>query len=315
MRGLWFEDGEVRLRKDLPSPEPGPDLCRVRVRKAGICATDLALRRGYMDFRGVPGHEFVGLALDGPYAGRRVVGEINLACRECPTCAAGLERHCPRRTVLGILGHGGAFAEEVALPIRNLHPVPDAVGDEAATFTEPLAAAFEVLEQVPVGGHTRALVVGDGRLGLLCAQVLALAGARVDVVGRHPERAGATAGDLRWIDAPSAGEAPVHDLVLEATGRPEVLQAALGWVRPRGTLVLKTTAERAAPLDLAPLVVNEVTLVGSRCGPFAPALRALEEGRLDVGALVDARLPLERGAEALDLAARPGVLKVLLELG
>lgn len=308
MRGVWFEDGHVTLRGDLERPAPAPGRCRVRVLKAGICATDLALRAGYMGFRGVPGHEFVGIALDGPLTGRRVVGEINLACGRCPTCLAGLERHCPERTVLGILGHGGAFAEEVSLPERNLHPVPDGVSDAAATFTEPLAAAFEIPEQVPVAG-AQALVVGDGRLGILCAKVLRNRGASVSIRGRHPERAPLV--DLPWIETP---DPHTFDLVVEATGRPEVLQQALDWVRPRGTLVLKTTAAHAAPLDLAPLVVNEVSLVGSRCGPFPPALDLLARGEIDVEGMVQARYPLEHAEEALQRAADRGTLKVLLEV-
>ena len=310
MRGLWFEDGQVRLRTDVPRPKPTEGQSRVRVLQAGVCATDLALRGGYMGFSGVPGHEFVGVALDGPLEGERVVGEINLACGTCATCRAGLPRHCPTRTVLGILHHGGAFAEELVLPLENLHRVPDGVSDAAATFTEPLAAAFEIPEQVDVVG-ARALVVGDGRLGMLCAQVLARRGATVEVVGRHPDRARLTGQEIRWVAPPSA---PEHDLVVEATGRPDVLQQAMGWVRPRGTLVLKTTAESPAALDLAPLVVNEVTLVGSRCGPFSPALELLASGEIDVEGMVDVRLPLERAAEALDQAARPGVLKVLIQV-
>lgn len=317
MRGLHVEHGEVRFRDDLPPPEPAAGLpgsgarseVRVRVLRAGICATDLALVRGYMDFRGTPGHEFVGRALDGPLAGRRVVGEINAACGVCPRCRAGLARHCPRRTVLGILGRAGAFAEELVLPAENLHAVPDAVGDDAATFVEPLAAAFEIGEQVALADVERALVIGDGRLGLLCAQVLASAGPTVLVRGRHPERAALFGDRVRYEERPGDG----YDLVVEATGDPRSLALALAAVRPRGTVVLKTTSEERAPLDLAPLVVDEITLVGSRCGPFAPALAALASGAVAVEPLVAARFPLERGPDALAEAARPGVLKVLLE--
>lgn len=311
MRGLWIEGGEVRYREDLPAPEPGEGRCRVRVLRAGVCATDLALQRGYMGFRGVPGHEFVGVALDGPLAGRRVVGEINAACGLCPACRGGLERHCPERTVLGILGLGGAFAEELALPARNLHAVPEGVSTDAATFTEPLAAAFELAEQIDLGAVSSALVAGDGRLGLLCAQVLALSVGEVALAGRHPERAALVGGALRWVDDPERG---AWDLVVEATGDPAVLARALEWVRPRGTVALKTTAERPATLDLAPLVVNEVTLVGSRCGPFAPALDALAAGRVAVEPLVQARFGLEQGPEAFAHAARRGVLKVLVDV-
>ena len=313
MRGLHLTSGKLSFRADLPPPRTRQGWTRVEVLRAGICATDLALKRGYMDFAGVPGHEFVGVALDGPLAGRRVVGGINAACGDCATCRAGRPRHCPNRTVLGILGRGGAFAEELVLPAANLLPVPDAVGTDAATFAEPLAAAFEIVEQTDLGEVGRALVVGDGRLGLLCAQVLALHVPRVDVAGRHPERAARLAADLRWVADPAAEER--YDLVVEATGAPEVLAAALGFVRPRGTVVLKTTAERPATLDLAPLVVDEITLVGSRCGPFEPALEALAAGRVQVEPLVEARYPLEQGAEAFERAGRRGVLKVLVDVG
>jgi len=311
MRGLFVSDGEVRFQNDLAAPVVASGECRVRVLCAGVCATDLALVRGYMGFCGVPGHEFVGECLDGPLAGRRVVGEINAACGECAACLAGNERHCPTRTVLGILGRGGAFAEELALPARNLHEVPDNVTTAAATFTEPLAAAFEIPAEIDLPPGRRALVLGDGRLGLLCAQVLALHGQEVTLEGRHPERQSFLRAGVSYAQGESGASYP---LVVEATGRPEVLQSALARVEPRGTLVLKTTSEAPAALDLAPLVVNEIRLVGSRCGPFAPALEALARGDVAVEAMIDARFPLERGAEALEAAARPGVLKVLIDV-
>lgn len=311
MRGLWIEARTTRLRDDLDRPRAAAGECRVRVIAAGVCATDLALARGYMGFRGVPGHEFVGEALDGPLAGERVVGEINAACGACARCRAGLGRHCAERTVLGILGRSGAFAEELALPLENLHAVPPGVGDEAATFTEPLAAAFEIAEQVELAPGERALVLGDGRLGLLCAQVLALAGLDVTLEGRHPERAAFLPPAVQY--ARGAPPRKAFDLVVEATGDPQMLAGALERVRPRGTVVLKTTSERPARLDWAPVVVDEVRIVGSRCGPFEPALEALAAGRVEVLPLVQARFPLERGAEALAEAARPGVLKVLIQ--
>lgn len=324
MRGLLIREGRILYAEDLPAPGATPrdaadasHECRVRVLRAGICATDLALARGYMGFQGVPGHEFVGVALDGPLAGRRVVGEINAACGACPTCRAGLARHCPERTVLGILGRSGAFAEELSLPAGNLHAVPDAVPTDHATFAEPLAAAFEIPAQVELAPGMHARVLGDGRLGLLCAQVLALSGVEVALHGRHPERGlhlppGVVhAGAIPAPPRPAAERAP---LVVEATGDPQVLQQALGLVAPRGTLVLKTTSERAGALDLAPLVVDEITLVGSRCGPFQPALEALAAGRIAVEPLIHARFPLEEGAAAFARAARPGTLKVLLDV-
>jgi threonine dehydrogenase-like Zn-dependent dehydrogenase len=319
MLGLYVADGTIRLRADLPAPALAAGECRVRVLRAGVCATDLALVRGYMGFTGTPGHEFVGVALDGPLAGRRVVGEINAGCGACAACRAGLERHCPARTVLGILGRPGAFAETLRLPGRNLHAVPDTVATDAAVFTEPLAAAFEIAEQVALAPGARALVVGDGRLGLLCAHVLALAGLAVTVAGRHPERAAllpsGAAHATGLVEPGAAAPAERYDLVVEATGDPAVLQRVLGLVRPRGTIVLKTTSERPAPLDLAPAVVDEITIVGSRCGRFSGALAALAAGQVPVAGLIHDRFPLAEGVRALGRAAEPGVLKVVLDVG
>jgi threonine dehydrogenase-like Zn-dependent dehydrogenase len=318
MRALWLEAGQLGLR-EVPAPAPPPGECRVRVRLAGICATDLALARGYMGFAGVPGHEFVGTALDGPLAGRRVVGEINAGCGACAECARGDARHCPRRTVLGILGRPGAFAEELALPARNLLAVPDAVPDEAAVFAEPLAAALHLVEQVPAPRGREVLVAGDGRLGLLCAHALALAGGRVTVAGRHAERATLLPEGARHVlglleqDAPGlAPLEPIFPLAVEATGDPRTLARLLRHVEPRGTVVLKTTCEAPAPLDLAGLVVNEQTLVGSRCGRLQPALDVLARGVVPVARLIETRYPLARADAALAHAARHGVLKVLV---
>ncbi|HTY17466.1 MAG TPA: alcohol dehydrogenase catalytic domain-containing protein [Myxococcota bacterium] len=314
MRALAFDGARAAL-VDRPEPALGPDAARVRVALAGVCRTDLELCRGYMGFRGVLGHEFVGRVVEGPaeWRGERVVGEINLACGRCPTCGAGLGRHCPERTVLGIAGADGAFAESVSIPVVNLHRVPDGVPDERAVFTEPLAAAFEVLEQVDVAPGTRCLVLGDGKLGLLVAQVLAAAGAEVTALGRHPaklailERRGiatALADRFRGAAAP---------LVVEATGSPAGFRRAVELTAPRGTLVLKSTHAASEPVDLAPLVIHEIHVVGSRCGPFPPALRALERGEVEVDSLVSERAPLTRAAEALARAAAPGVLKVLID--
>ena len=324
MRGLVIRAGKpsstVSYDDGLPAVHASAPECRVRVTTAGICATDLALARGYMSFEGVPGHEFVGVAVDGPLAGKRVVGEINAACGRCDRCALGMGRHCASRTVLGILGRSGAFAEELALPLENLHVVPDDVPDDQAVFTEPLAAAFEIAEQLELAEFPRALVLGDGRLGLLCAHVLALHGVEVTVHGRHPERAellpaGAThGGAIPEPDAAGGGAAARSPLVVEATGDPAVLTRALALTAPRGTVVLKTTSERATPLDLAPLVVDEITLLGSRCGAFAPALAALSDGRVDLAPWIHARFPLADGPQAFARAARPGTLKVLLDI-
>lgn len=314
MRALQW-DGERAAVVDRPAPHSSPGVAVVRVTLAGICNTDLELTRGYMQFRGVLGHEFVGVVADGPDAwrGRRVVGEINFACGRCDLCAAGLGRHCRARTVMGILGADGAFAEYVAVPVANLHAVPDAVADDAAVFCEPLAAAFEILEQVPAAARARCVVLGDGKLGLLVAQVLASAGAEVLAVGRHAGKlARLAARGIATVTADGWDRAPA-DVVVEATGTAEGFALAVGATRPRGTLVLKSTVAHAAPLHLAPVVIDELTIVGSRCGPFAPALAALARDAVDVRPLISERRALRDGVDALAAAARPGALKVLLE--
>ncbi len=316
MRALIW-DGTVARVGERPEPAADAETAVVRVALAGVCNTDLELVKGYMGFRGVLGHEFVGTVEDGPaeWRGRRVVGEINFGCGQCDTCRRGLRRHCPTRRVMGILGADGAFAERVAVPLANLHAVPDAVPDDAAVFVEPLAAAFEILEQVHVQPGMRATVLGDGKLGLLVAQVLHQAGARVLAVGKHADKLAILA--RRGIEtvARDAWQPAAADLVVEATGTAAGFARAVAATRPRGTLVLKSTVADPAPLDLAPLVINEITVVGSRCGSFAPAVRALENGSVDVRSLIALRRPLRDAAEALRDAARPGVLKVVIENG
>jgi threonine dehydrogenase-like Zn-dependent dehydrogenase len=242
-----------------------------------------------------------------------VVGEINFACGRCASCAAGLGRHCPTRTVMGILGADGAFAEYVAVPTANLHVVPDGVADETAVFCEPLAAAFEILEQVPAAAQARCVVLGDGKLGLLAAQVLAAAGARVLAIGRHRDKLAMLR--RRGIETATVDDwdRARADVVVEATGSAEGFAQAVAATRPRGTVVLKSTVAHGAPLNLAPVVIDELTVVGSRCGPFAPALDALARDIVDVRALISARRPLRDGVEALRVAAQPGTLKVLIE--
>lgn len=314
-----LRDGRARV-ETIDAPSAHDDETRVDVRCVGVCATDLALAKGYMGFAGVPGHEFVGLAQDGPLAGRRVVGEINAGCGTCARCVGGDPRHCATRTVLGILGRPGAFAEHLVLPTRNLLVVPDDVPDEAAVFTEPLAAALQIPAQVEVVPGAPALVAGDGRLGILCAHALAEAGADVLVAGRHPERRSLLPRDAQHVTGLLEGDAdspPAQRfaLAVEATGRVDVLPRLLAHVAPGGTLVLKTTSERPVTLDLAPLVVDEIRLVGSRCGRFEPALALLATGRIPWQAMITARFGLEQADEALAHAARPGVLKVLVDVG
>lgn len=312
MRALRWDGSRLALARDVPPPTPAPGEAVVRVALAGICRTDLEITRGYLAFRGTLGHEWVGrvLAADDPaLIGRRVVGDINFACGACALCAAGLGRHCPTRRVLGIVDADGAFADRVLVPARNLHAVPDVVPDAAAVFAEPLAAAFEILEQLPPVAGARATVLGAGKLGLLTAQVLAQAGARVCVAARHAaqrERAaplGLATGDPE----------PGADLVVDATGTAGGLAQALSLVRPRGTVVLKTTVAESHRLDLSGAVVNEVTIVGSRCGRMRPALDALAAERVAVEPLIDAVFPLDDAPAAFARAATPGTLKVLLD--
>jgi threonine dehydrogenase-like Zn-dependent dehydrogenase len=316
MRALRVGDGTTSLA-EVPAPEAGGEAL-VRVVLSGICNTDLELARGYAGFRGTIGHEFVGVVEDpggGPIAkGRRVVGEINAGCGACARCERGDPRHCATRTVLGILGKDGCFAEYVTLPIANLHPVPDELDDELAVFVEPLAAAFEILEQVRVEQGERAVVLGDGKLGLLAAQVLALAGARVLSVGRHPGKLALLRGRGIETVLESDWRAEPAPLVVDATGSARGFERAIAATLPRGTLVLKSTVAAPATVDLAPLVVHEIHVVGSRCGPFPPALHALEAATVDVTRLVSARVPLSAGVEALRRAAEPGARKVLIEI-
>jgi threonine dehydrogenase-like Zn-dependent dehydrogenase len=316
MRALLL-DGKLKLVADYPTPAPPPGEALIRVNLAGVCNTDLELVKGYMQFRGVPGHEFVGVVERAPGAeeweGRRVVGEINAACGDCPTCRAGHPTHCPCRTTLGIAGRDGAFTEYLTLPIRNLHPVPNTLPDELAVFTEPLAAACEILQQVHVRPTDRAVVLGDGKLGLLCAQVLALTGCDLTAVGHHPEKLDILA--RRGIRTALEDELVEvgADLVVEASGHPAGYAAARRLVRPRGTIVLKSTYHGSLDADLTMAVVDEATLVGSRCGPFGPALRLLEQGLVDVLPLIHAHFPLSEALAAFEHAARPGTLKVLVD--
>lgn len=316
MKGLWLEAQTLSFRADLPQPEAPPGETLVRVLRAGICNTDLELLRGYYPYRGVPGHEFVGEVVAGPeeLRGRRVAGEINAVCGQCRFCREGLSNHCERRTVLGIVNRNGAFGEYLTLPAANLHPVPDSVSAEAATFTEPLAAALQIQTQVNITPQSRVLVVGDGKLGQLIAQTLALTGCELWVVGRHPAKLARLA-EL-GIATALAQETALGDfeVAVECTGNPEGLALALDGLRPRGTLILKSTYAGRVDLNMAPIVVNEITLMGSRCGPFAPALRLLETGKIRTEGLVEAVYPLEAGLEAFAQAQKRGTLKVLLSM-
>jgi threonine dehydrogenase-like Zn-dependent dehydrogenase len=267
-----------------------------------------------MGFSGIPGHEFVGTVVDGPdtLTGHRVVGEINFACGDCEWCARSLQRHCPTRRVMGILNADGSFAEYLAVPIENLHIVPENVADEEAVFIEPLAAAFEILDQLPLQSDTEVVVFGDGKLGLLCAQVMHSVGARVTLVGKHAEKLALVRREGLVAMLLSDWTPRLVDVVVEATGSTMGFTLAIATVRPRGTLVLKSTVAQEHTLSLAPLVINEVTVIGSRCGRFPPALQALAHKQIAVAPLITAIYPLADGITAMNRAAEPGVLKVLL---
>jgi alcohol dehydrogenase len=339
MQALLF-DGQLRLANDYPKPIMAAGEALIRPSLVGICNTDIEITRGYMGFRGVLGHEFVGVVqecADRAWIGRRVVGEINAACRRCAACARGDESHCPERTTLGIDRRDGAMAELFSLPVACLHEVPAGVPDQVAVFAEPLAAALEILEQSHIRPTDRVAVVGDGKLGLLCAQVLRLPGCEVMVIGRHPERwdllheqgiASLNVSDLGRRDKETRRQGdldanslspnlPVSlsgafDVVVDCTGQPSGLAVARNLVRPRGRLVLKSTFAAESGMNLSRLVVDEVQLLGSRCGPFAPALRLLDRGLIQVQPLVAGQYALRNGLNAFAAANRR--LKILLEI-
>jgi threonine dehydrogenase-like Zn-dependent dehydrogenase len=318
MLAVHIAQGKARVI-DTPKPRPRRGFALLKMRVAGICNTDLELLRGYYGFSGIPGHEFVADVVaceDSAWIGKRVVGEINLACRKCSWCKRGLGRHCPRRTVLGIVKHPGAFAEFLTLPVANLLAVPKQIPDHLAVFTEPLAAACEILEQVKFAAGAEVAVLGDGKLGLLIAQVLSLSGLPVTLYGRTREKLdivkplGIT---TAWVSrkSPKVPQA-AYRYVVDATGSAAGFTMAAGMVGPRGTLVMKSTVNGRTPVDFAPLIVNEITLVGSRCGPFREALKLLKANALQLEAMLSGEFPLEDAPTALDLAASPGVLKILL---
>ena len=313
MRAVVFGPEGPRFDPHYPDPVPASGETLVRVLCAGICETDLQLLRGYMGFHGVPGHEFVGIAEEGPLRGKRVVGEINCSCHNCEMCRNGVPGHCPNRTVLGILGRDGAFADRLCIPQRNLHPVPDEVATLAAVFTEPLAAAFQIPAQVRLDARQNVVVLGDGRLGNLCAQVLARIGCRVTVVGKHRRKLSLLARlGLATIELKALKKERTADVVVDCTGSPSGLPTALEIVKPRGTVVLKTTVAGMQTISLAPVVIDEVTIVGSRCGPFGKALSALRDGQIDVQSLIECVYPLEQAVAALERARTEPVLKLLL---
>ncbi|HUA87028.1 MAG TPA: alcohol dehydrogenase catalytic domain-containing protein [Bryobacteraceae bacterium] len=313
MLAVHLESGRVQLRR-VPAPRLRQGFARIRMLAAGICSTDLELQRGYYNFRGTPGHEFVGEVTDcedARWIGRRVAGEINLACGHCDWCRQKLGRHCPNRTVLGIVKHPGAFAEFLTLPIANLRRIPDSIPTDHAVFIEPVAAACEILDQIKVDQKNVA-VLGDGKLGLLIAQVLQASRANVQLFGHHAKK-------MRLAGVPFeriGKKLPEREfpIVVDATGSPGGLRAAISMCLPRGAVVMKSTVHGIVPIDTAPAIVNEITLIGSRCGRFEPAIRLLASGKVRVADLIAEKFPLDRAPEAFARAAAKGVLKILLEL-
>lgn len=315
MRALWLEEKQLSIR-DVPIPPVPPGEALVRVLVAGICNTDIELTRGYYPFTGIPGHEFVGVVEEGPASltGRRVVGEINAACHQCDACGAGRVTHCERRTVLGIVKRNGAFAEYLVLPAENLHVVPDSLATRRAVFTEPLAAALEIQSQVAIKRTDRVLVVGDGKLAQLVARTLALTGCDLVAIGHHERKLELfRSAGIRTIGELEVG-ARSFDVAVECSGSPRGFEAARRALRARGTLVMKSTYAGELTMNASSLVVDEITLVGSRCGPFAPALALLASGAIDPEPLIDATYRADDALTAFEHAQRPGVLKVLLTM-
>jgi threonine dehydrogenase-like Zn-dependent dehydrogenase len=320
MQSLWLENQSLSLR-EIPKPAISGEAL-IRIRLSGICGTDLELLRGYYPFTGVLGHEFVGEVLELPQAssalnaewiGKRVVGEINVACGMCEQCRNGRPTHCEQRSILGIAHRNGVHAGYTTLPLANLHVVPDSIPDEAAVFTEPLAAALEIQEQVHLHPTDRVLLVGAGRLGLLIAQTLALTGCDLHVLARYPNQKTLLQSRKIRLISEEAVQPRRWDVVVETTGSPSGFEVARRAIRPRGTFVLKSTYRGDMTVNWSPFVVDEITIVGSRCGPFTPALNLLESARVDPTILIADQYPLANALEAMAAAQKPGMLKVLLK--
>lgn len=317
MRAVILDD-KLRFVKDYPAPEVRPGWALIRVRQAGICKTDMELMKGYMGFKGVLGHEFLGiveLCDNKNWIGRRVTGEINAACGHCNWCKKGLGRHCPDRTVLGILNHDGCMADYCTLPVANLIEIPGTVTDDRAILIEPLSAACEILEQVPLGGSEKIVVLGDGRLGILCSWALSTVVADVTLVGHHPEKLEIAGWRHLKTALDAANINPGVDVVVDATGSGSGINQAMSLCRPRGTIVLKSTVASQGELNLAPIVVNEITVIGSRCGRFKDGLQMIESyPDMPLERLLTARYPIEQAIAAFDRATQSDALKVLLEM-
>lgn len=316
MRALVFKE-VLSFRDDYPQPALNDNEALVRVSCAGICNTDIEITKGYMGFSGILGHEFSGVvekSSDSGLVGKRVAGEINLGCGTCAFCQSGMKNHCPARSVLGILDKDGAFADYLTLPASNLHIVPDSVSDEEAVFVEPLAAAFEILEQVDITSSDKVCVLGDGKLGLLIAQVLPTTGCALITVGKHQEKLSILERmNIRTTLEPVPKEKR-FDIVVDATGSQTALETAMRIVKPMGKIILKSTVAGSRPIDLNNIVINEITVIGSRCGPFRPAIKALETKGVNVTPLISKVFPIEDGIEAMNYASQKGVMKVILKM-
>jgi threonine dehydrogenase-like Zn-dependent dehydrogenase len=315
MKATVFDGKKMSLLENYP--ESNSEETLVKITLAGICGTDLEILDGYMDYHGILGHEFVGVVVKShnkDLIGKRVVGEINVGCGKCKSCEDGMERHCPNRSVLGILNRNGAFAEFLSLPEKNLHVIPDTISDEQAVFVEPLAAAFEIVEQVDLKNNWKIAIVGDGRLAQLIANVLKLHCSNIVCFGRHQNKLVnlQKLGINTKIGIDSFDEHQ-FDLVVEATGNNSGFVDTMKLVKSRGTVILKSTVASRENLDLTPAVINEITLIGSRCGTFKPAIEALSSKKVLVDNLIDSTFPLEKFHEAIQHAKKPDTLKVFLK--
>lgn len=315
MKALYF-DGRITLA-DIPIPEAKKGEALVKVKKAGICRTDLEIIKGYMNFKGILGHEFMGVvekSASNVFHGKRVVGEINIGCDQCSWCITNLSRHCPHRKVLGISGKDGVFAEYVTLPEKNLHLLPDSVSDEDGVFVEPLAAALEIEEQIQIKPEDSVAIIGDGRLGQLVAQLMRLRGCPLLVIGKHKDklRLLQVLGITTILTKEKIKEK--FEVIIECSGSIEGLKLALKLIKPRGRIVLKSTINQPYRLDLTEAVINEVRLIGSRCGPFPPAINLLARGLIKVQSLISARFSLTQGLDALEFARQKKGIKIILSM-
>jgi threonine dehydrogenase-like Zn-dependent dehydrogenase len=315
MRALVFNN-ELQYCTDYPVPQHGKNEALIRVTYAGICNTDIEIIKGYMGFKGVPGHEFVGIVEKSGkknLIGRRVVGEINLGCGKCFYCRNQMQNHCPGRSVLGILNRDGVFAEYTTLPVKNLHTIPDYISDEEAVFVEPLAAAYEIIDQINISSSDKVCVLGDGKLGLLVAQVLSKTGSNLVAVGNHREKLSILDKMGIKTKAGSNFEERGFDIVVDCTGSRSGIKTALQIVKPRGKIVLKTTIAKRGQIDLNQIVINEISLIGSRCGPFPTAIRAIRSRKIDLFPLISNVFTLEEGIKAFQYASQRNALKVILK--